>query len=217
MEKHKGDKIIIFSDNLFTVNQYNKFFLEKNLNFRMISGEIGEVTRVQILNEFRSESGVNILLMTKVGDIAIDIPNANVIIQISSHFASRMQEAQRFGRILRPKKDIFSEYNAFFYTVVSKNTNEMIYSNKRHRFLVDQGYYFTIINDIGNIFENKSEREKNEIIEKYRNDENYEAYIEDTYKKVEEKIFKKEKPQNDFNDEKDTHDIIDDGFLSTDL
>ena len=216
LEKHKGDKIIIFSDNLFTVNQYNKFFLEKNLNFRMISGEIGEVTRVQFLNEFRSESGVNILLMTKVGDIAIDIPNANVIIQISSHFASRMQEAQRFGRILRPKKDIFSEYNAFFYTVVSKNTNEMIYSNKRHRFLVDQGYYFTIINDIGNIFENKSEREKNEIIEKYRNDENYEAYIEDTYKKVEEKIFKKEKPQNDFNDEKDTHDIIDD-FLSTDL
>ena len=66
LEKHKGDKIIIFSDNLFTVNQYNKFFLEKNLNPRMISGEIGNKEREQILNEFRSESGVNILLMTKL-------------------------------------------------------------------------------------------------------------------------------------------------------
>ena len=53
--------------------------------------------------------------MTKVGDISIDIPNANVIIQVSSHFGSRMQEAQRFGRILRPKKDSLSEYNAFFH------------------------------------------------------------------------------------------------------
>ena len=216
LEKHKGDKIIIFSDNLITVEQYNKFFLQKNLNFRMIHGKIGDKDRIKFLNEFRSESGVNILLMTKVGDISIDIPNANVIIQISSHFASRMQEAQRFGRILRPKKDIFSEYNAFFYTVVSKNTNEMTYSNKRHRFLVDQGYYFSIINDIGNILENKTEREKIEILEKLKNDPNYEAYIEDTYRRVEEKINKKEKIVNDFNDEKDTHEIVNDESLSTD-
>ena len=216
LEKHKGDKIIIFSDNLITVEQYNKFFLQKNLNFRMIHGKIGDKDRIKFLNEFRSESGVNILLMTKVGDISIDIPNANVIIQISSHFASRMQEAQRFGRILRPKKDIFSEYNAFFYTVVSKNTNEMTYSNKRHIFLVDQGYYFSIINDIGNILENKTDREKIEILEKLKNDPNYEAYIEDTYRRVEEKINKKEKIVNDFNDEKDTHEIVNDESLSTD-
>ena len=216
LEKHKGDKIIIFSDNLITVEQYNKFFLQKNLNFRMIHGKIGDKDRIKFLNEFRSESGVNILLMTKVGDISIDIPNANVIIQISSHFASRMQEAQRFGRILRPKKDIFSEYNAFFYTVVSKNTNEMTYSNKRHRFLVDQGYYFSIINDIGNILENKTEREKIEILEKLKNDPNYEAHIEDTYRRVEEKINKKEKIVNDYNDEKDTHEIMNDESLSTD-
>ena len=216
LEKHKGDKIIIFSDNLITVEQYNKFFLQKNLNFRMIHGKIGDKDRIKFLNEFRSESGVNILLMTKVGDISIDIPNANVIIQISSHFASRMQEAQRFGRILRPKKDIFSEYNAFFYTVVSKNTNEMTYSNKRHRFLVDQGYYFSIINDIGNILKNKTEREKIEILEKLKNDPNYEAYIEDTYRRVEEKINKKQKIVNVYNDEKDTHEIMNDESLSTD-
>ena len=219
LEKHKGDKIIIFSDNLFTVEQYNKFFTKKKLNFRMIHGKISNKNREIILDEFRSESGVNILLMTKVGDISIDIPNANVIIQISSHFASRMQEAQRFGRILRPKKDIFSEYNAFFYTVVSKNTNEMTYSNKRHRFLVDQGYYFSIINDIGNIFENKSEKERKEILERFKKDESYEEYIIDTYKEIEEKIYKKEKVVNDFNDEKDTHEILNEEIdqISTDI
>ena len=79
-------------------------------------------------------------MMSKVGDTSLDLPNANVIIQISSHFGSRRQEAQRLGRILRPKKDSISEYNAFFYTIISKNTEEMYFSNKRHKFLVDQGY-----------------------------------------------------------------------------
>ena len=82
--------------------------------------------------------------MSKVGDTSIDIPNAKVIIQISSHFGSRRQEAQRLGRILRPKKDNISEYNAFFFTIVTKNTEEMYFSNKRQRFLVDQGYYFIV-------------------------------------------------------------------------
>ena len=208
LEKHKGDKIIIFSDNLFTIEQYNKFFTQKKLNFGMIHGKINDRAREIILDDFRSETGINILLMTKVGDISIDIPNASVIIQISSHFASRMQEAQRFGRILRPKKDIFSEYNAFFYTVVSKNTNEMIYSNKRHRFLVDQGYYFSIINDIRNIFENKNEREKTEIIEKFKKDPSYESYSKDTYKIIENAIINNIKIENDINDKKDTHEIL---------
>ena len=65
---------------------------------------------------------INTLMMSKVGDTSLDLPNANVIIQISSHFGSRRQEAQRLGRILRPKKDLISEYNACFYTIISKNT-----------------------------------------------------------------------------------------------
>ena len=108
---------------------------------------------------------------------------------------------------MRPKKDIFSEYNAFFYTIVSKNTNEMIYSNKRHRFLVDQGYYFTIINEIENIFENKNEKEKKDIIEKFRKDPSYEAYIKDTYKRIDYAITHGEKIKYDINDEMDTHEI----------
>ena len=161
----------------------------------MIHGKISNKQRENILSEFRSESGMNILLMTKVGDISIDIPNANVIIQVSSHFGSRMQEAQRFGRILRAKKDILSEYNAFFYTIVSKNTEEMKYSTKRHRFLVDQGYYFTIMND-------------KKIIEESIQDSNYKEYVKDTLDKINIKYNHKEKIEEDFSDSKDSFAIL---------
>ena len=79
-----------------------------------------------------------------MGDNAIDLPEANVVIQISSHFGSRRQEAQRLGRILRPKPRSDSAFNAFFYTLVSRDTQEMYYSNKRQQFLVDQGYAFKV-------------------------------------------------------------------------
>jgi DNA excision repair protein ERCC-3 len=68
----------------------------------------------------------------------------NVIIQISSHFSSRRQEAQRLGRILRPKSRALGRFNAFFYTLVSRDTKEMLYATKRQRFLVDQGYSFKV-------------------------------------------------------------------------
>ena len=109
-----------------------------------IKGNTNENERNLILNKFRNDPNLNLLLMSKVGDTSIDIPNAKVIIQVSSHFGSRRQEAQRLGRILRPKKDKISEYNAFFYTIVTKNTEEMFFSNKRQKFLVDQGYYFIV-------------------------------------------------------------------------
>ena len=208
LERHKGDKIIIFSDNLFTIEQYNKYFKQKKLNFEMIHGNVKNSKRNEILEDFRKESGINILLMTKVGDISIDIPNANIIIQVSSHYGSRMQEAQRFGRILRPKKDIFSEYNAFFYTIVSKNTEEMKYSNKRHRFLVDQGYYFNIINDIKQIIDSKNEEEKIKILENFEKDETFKEYTRDTYKEICLRMNSNSKFDNDFNDEIDADRIL---------
>lgn len=145
IEKHKKDKIIIFSDDLFALKLY-----EEELKCPSISGKVPERERNALLNQFRdpSPNGINCLLMSKVGDTSLDLPNAKVIIQISSHFGSRRQEAQRLGRILRPKKDVISEYNAFFYTIITKNTEEMYFSNKRHRFLVDQGYYFKVVTDL---------------------------------------------------------------------
>uniref|UniRef100_A0A0R0K4M7 DNA 3'-5' helicase n=1 Tax=Glycine max TaxID=3847 RepID=A0A0R0K4M7_SOYBN len=91
----------------------------------------------------------------QVGDNSIDIPEANVIIQISSHAGSRRQEAQRLGRILRAKGKLEDrmaggkeEYNAFFYSLVSIDTQEMYYSTKRQQFLIDQGYSFKVITSL---------------------------------------------------------------------
>ena len=84
-----------------------------------------------------------------MGDNSLDIPEANVLIQISSHAGSRRQEAQRLGRILRAKKGKPGSgqeetFNAFFYTLVSRDTTEMYYSAKRQQFLIDQGYAFKV-------------------------------------------------------------------------
>lgn len=88
-----------------------------------------------------------------MGDNSLDIPEANVLIQISSHAGSRRQEAQRLGRILRPKKQpagVVREqpFNAFFYTLVSRDTQEMYFSAKRQQFLIDQGYSFKVITNL---------------------------------------------------------------------
>jgi DNA excision repair protein ERCC-3 len=92
------------------------------------------------------------------------LPEANVIIQISSHYGSRRQEAQRLGRILRPKAKSTDEFNAFFYSLVSKDTEEMYYSTKRQQFLIDQGYAFKVLtelpqhDDTSLLFSTKSEQ-----------------------------------------------------------
>ena len=82
----------------------------------------------------------------QVADNSFDLPEANVLIQISSHGGSRRQEAQRLGRILRAKKKAAAEeYNAFFYSLVSQDTLEVHYATKRQRFLVNQGYSYKVI------------------------------------------------------------------------
>jgi DNA excision repair protein ERCC-3 len=97
---------------------------------------------------------VRTICISKVGDTSIDLPEANVIIQVSSHFGSRRQEAQRLGRILRPKASTAqdgtnrSSFNAFFYTLVSSDTQEMFYSAKRQQYLIDQGYTFKIVTNL---------------------------------------------------------------------
>jgi len=95
--------------------------------------------RADMYQSFKTASGGSVLLLSQVGDVAVDLPEASVIIQVSSHFGSRRQEAQRFGRILRAKSGADDgEANATFYTLVSKNTQEMYFSPKRQQYLVDQ-------------------------------------------------------------------------------
>lgn len=144
-EQQRADKIIVFSDNLFALTEY-----AMKLRKPMIYGYTRHVERMKILEAFRTSPEVNTIFLSKVGDNSIDIPEANVIIQISSHAGSRRQEAQRLGRILRAKGSPrggagIEEYDAFFYSLVSADTQEMYYSTKRQQFLIDQGYSFKVI------------------------------------------------------------------------
>lgn len=149
-EQQRGDKIIVFADNLFALTEY-----AMKLRKPMIYGATSHVERTKILQAFKTSRDVNTVFLSKVGDNSIDIPEANVIIQISSHAGSRRQEAQRLGRILRAKGKLEDrmaggkeEYNAFFYSLVSTDTQEMYYSTKRQQFLIDQGYSFKVITSL---------------------------------------------------------------------
>ena len=121
-----------------------KYYAVK-INRPYIYGPTSQSERLQILQNFKYNPKVNTIFVSKVADTSFDLPEANVLIQISSHGGSRRQEAQRLGRILRPKKSaVAEEFNAFFYTLVSNDTIEMSYSRKRQRFLVDQGYSYKV-------------------------------------------------------------------------
>lgn len=137
----RGDKTIVFSDNVFALKHY-----AIKMNKPFIYGPTSQNERIQILQNFKFNTKVNTIFVSKVADTSFDLPEANVLIQISSHGGSRRQEAQRLGRILRAKKGALAEeYNAFFYTLVSQDTMEMSYSRKRQRFLVNQGYSYKVI------------------------------------------------------------------------
>ncbi|EFC50312.1 predicted protein [Naegleria gruberi] len=139
----QGDKIIVFSDNVFALQEY-----AEKLGVPYIFGNTKQQERVYYLNQFRNTNHYNTIFISKVGDTAIDIPEATVIIQISSHFGSRRQEAQRLGRILRPKGGGLKNQQAYFYTLVSQDTQEMFFSTKRQQFLINQGYSFRVLPDI---------------------------------------------------------------------
>jgi DNA excision repair protein ERCC-3 len=138
--ERRGDKIIVFSDNVYALERY-----AKKLNKAYIYGATPQQERLRILENFQHNDLVNTIFLSKIGDTSLDLPEATCLIQISSHYGSRRQEAQRLGRILRAKRRNDEGFNAFFYSLVSKDTDEMYYSSKRQAFLVDQGYAFKVI------------------------------------------------------------------------
>jgi DNA excision repair protein ERCC-3 len=142
----RGDKIIVFADNIFALKMY-----ATKLNKAFIYGETGNAERMRILENFQHNDKINTLFLSKIGDTSLDLPEATCLIQISSHYGSRRQEAQRLGRILRAKRRNDEGFNAFFYSLVSKDTQEMFYSSKRQAFLVDQGYAFKVITHLSGL------------------------------------------------------------------
>ncbi|KAJ2496867.1 DNA repair helicase RAD25 [Coemansia sp. RSA 1972] len=139
----RGDKIIVFVDNVFALVTY-----ANTLNMPYIFGDTPQRERMAILKKFQNDPQSNTVFLSKVGDTSIDLPEATCLIQVSSHYGSRRQEAQRLGRILRAKRRVDEGFNAFFYSLVSKDTHEMLYSAKRQQFLIDQGYSFKVITQL---------------------------------------------------------------------
>lgn len=166
INKHEalGDKIIVFSDNVFTLKAYALKFGKL-----FIYGPTGQTERMHILNQFRTNPKVNTIFLSKVGDTSIDLPEATCLIQISGHFGSRRQETQRLGRILRAKRRADEGFTAYFYTLVSMDTEEVPYSTRRRQFLIDQGYSFKIVEEIEDMEENppsayRTKTEQNELL-----------------------------------------------------
>ncbi|KAJ1768056.1 DNA repair helicase RAD25 [Coemansia sp. RSA 2523] len=138
-----GDKIIVFVDNVFALVTY-----ANTLNMPYILGDMPQRELMTILKKFQNDPQSNIVILSKVGDTSIDLPEATCLIQVSSHYGSRRQEAQRLGRILCAKRRVDEGFNAFFYSLVSKDTHEMLYLAKHQQFLIDQGYSFKVITQL---------------------------------------------------------------------
>ncbi|KAI6782130.1 DNA repair helicase-like protein [Emericellopsis cladophorae] len=142
----RGDKIIVFADNVYALKKY-----AFKLGRAFIYGGTPQAERLKVLDNFQKNPELNTLFLSKIGDTSLDLPEATCLIQISSHYGSRRQEAQRLGRILRAKRRNDEGFNAFFYSLVSKDTQEVYFSSKRQAFLVDQGYAFKVITQLANM------------------------------------------------------------------
>jgi DNA excision repair protein ERCC-3 len=108
----------------------------------LITGQTPNSEREDLYGRFRTGE-IRRLVLSKVGNFAIDLPDANVMIQVSGTFGSRQEEAQRLGRILRPKDG----EPAHFFTLVTRDTREMDFAHHRQLFLTEQGYAYEILDE----------------------------------------------------------------------
>src|SRR5690606_27021744 len=115
--------------------------LAKALRAPLITGKTPNAERERLYEAFRS-GDLRLLVVSKVGNFAIDLPDANVAIQVSGTFGSRQEEAQRLGRVLRPKSD---GSGAIFYSIVTLGSRDQEFAEKRQLFLTEQGYTYRIV------------------------------------------------------------------------
>jgi DNA excision repair protein ERCC-3 len=136
VERHKGDQILVIGAYIDQLHS-----LGEALDAPIVQGATTNKERERLFDEFRS-GALKTLVISRVGNFSIDLPEATVAIQVSGTFGSRQEEAQRLGRVLRPKAD---GRQAHFYTVVSRDTIDTEYAAHRQRFLAEQGYAYTIV------------------------------------------------------------------------
>ncbi len=134
VNKYTQDKILVIGQYLDQLSE-----IAKELGAPIITGKTPTAERDKIYGEFR-KGNVRVLVVSKVANFAIDLPDASLAIQVSGTFGSRQEEAQRLGRILRPK-----ERTSRFFTLITRNTVEEEFSSNRQKFLAEQGYSYRIV------------------------------------------------------------------------
>jgi DNA excision repair protein ERCC-3 len=136
VRKHPGEQVLVIGGYIDQLHQLGEY-----LDAPILQGSTTNKERERLFDAFRSGE-LRTLVISKVGNFSIDLPEAAVAIQVSGTFGSRQEEAQRLGRVLRPKAD---GRQAHFYTVVSRDTIDTEYAAHRQRFLAEQGYAYTIV------------------------------------------------------------------------
>jgi DNA excision repair protein ERCC-3 len=136
VERHAGERILVIGQYLDQIDE-----LAEALGAPQLTGSTPVDERERLFQEFR-EGTTPVLVVSKVANFSVDLPEATVAIQVSGSFGSRQEEAQRLGRLLRPKE---SGLSANFYTLVSRDTVDQDFAQNRQRFLAEQGYSYTIL------------------------------------------------------------------------
>jgi DNA excision repair protein ERCC-3 len=136
VQRHADDQVLVIGGYLDQLHELGEY-----LDAPVVQGTTTSKRREQLFEEFR-RGEVSTLVLSRVGNFSIDLPEAGVMVQVSGTFGSRQEEAQRLGRVLRPKGD---QRQAHFYTVVARDTVDTDYAAHRQRFLAEQGYAYSIV------------------------------------------------------------------------
>ncbi len=136
VEKHRGIPTLVIGQYIDQLDE-----LGEALGAPVIKGETSNPQREKLFDAFRNGE-ITVLVVSKVANFSIDLPEATIAIQVSGTFGSRQEEAQRLGRVLRPKAD---GHTAHFYSVVARDTVDQDFAAHRQRFLAEQGYAYRIV------------------------------------------------------------------------
>lgn len=139
LDRYDDQRVIVIGQYLSQLRR-----LAERFELPLITGSTATPEREELYNKFRTGE-VRHLVLSKVGNFAIDLPDANVLIQVSGTFGSRQEEAQRLGRILRPKSS--GDGDAHFFTLVTRDTRELDFAHHRQMFLTEQGYSYEILDE----------------------------------------------------------------------
>lgn len=133
VKKHSSDSIIVIGQYIEQLED-----IQKRFKWPIVTGKTSNKTRDEIYQKFRDKE-IKVLIVSKVANFAIDLPDCSVAIQVSGTFGSRQEEAQRLGRILRPK-----EKESHFYTIITEFSEEEEFAMNRQKFLSEQGYSYNL-------------------------------------------------------------------------